>query len=125
MTNFWINAQGQNTLKGSPTNPLNPIIIPDENILEFLKQYPKARQDLYSLLPILDLDEQARLEGLIEQHKTILVDEIYPQVEEDRFQSKMNSTRINSYTSGSLRNRKPSSTDEARSGLRVNFRRYY
>jgi len=125
MSNFWINEQGQNTLKGSETNPLNPIIIPNENILEFLKQYPKARTDLFALLPSLDLDEQARLESLIEQHKTILTDEVYPQVEEDRFQSKMNSTRINSYTSGSLRNRKLPSKNEARSGLRLNTHKFY
>jgi hypothetical protein len=120
MSNFWLNKQGQNTLKGSLTNPLNPIILPDDIILEFLKTYPSARTDLFALLPTLELDEQARLQDLIDAHPTILRTDVYPQVEEDRFQSKLNSTRVNTYTVGLMKGSPPVSRSP-----RVNFVKLY
>jgi hypothetical protein len=120
VSNFWLNKQGQNTLKGSLTNPLNIPVLPDDVILEFLKTYPVARADLFALLPTLELDEQARLQDLIDAHPTILRTDVYPQVEEDRFQSKLNSTRVNNYTAGLMKGPPPVNRSP-----RVNFVKLY
>jgi len=120
MGNFWINAQGGVTLKGSNTNPQNPTVLEDEVILEFLKIYPSARKDFFQLLPTLLPEEQYRLETLIEAHPSVLRTNKYQQQEEDDFQSGMNKLRINDPMMGQLRGRtKPSG---AKSGLTVNIK---
>ena len=120
MSNFWINAGGKNTLKGSDTNPLNPPVLTDIMILEFLKMYPKARADFYQLLPSMLPEEQFRLENLIQEHPSVMKTEKYQQVQEDDFQSSMNNLRVNSTMTGQLRGKtKPSN---ARSGLKVNIK---
>lgn len=118
MSNFWLNAQGQNTLKGSETNPANPPVLDDIVILEFLKMYENARKDFYALLPTMLPEEQFRLETLIESHPSVMKSEDYQQVQEDKFQKSMNNLRINSTVVGQLRGvTKPSG---AKSGLKVN-----
>lgn len=120
MSNFWINSGGQNTLKGSENNPLNLPVLTDIMILEFLKMYPKAREDFKQLLPSMLPEEQFRLENLIQQHPSVMRTEKYQQVQEDDFQSSMNKLRINSSTTGQLTGKtKPS---DARSGLKVNVK---
>lgn len=120
MSNFWLNAQGQNTLKGSDTNPSNPPVLEDIVILEFLKIYPDSRKDFYALLPTMLPEEQYRLETLIEAHPSVMKSEEYQQIQEDRFQSGMNNLRINSPLMGQLRGQtKPSG---AKSGLVVNIK---
>jgi len=117
--NFWINAQGVNTLKGSDTNPLNKPKLPDIVILEFLKLYPKARQDYLSLYDSLLPEEKYRLDMLLEQHPSVMKTDTYPQQIEDKFQSKMNNVRVNSPLRGQLRGQtQPSQT---RTGLKVNI----
>ena len=118
MSNFWINNSGGNTLKGSYTNPSNPLALPDEVILEFLKKNPKAREDFHQLLPSMLPEEQARLEELVEAHPSIFISEIPPQEQEDNFQTSMNKVRINNTMLGQLRGKtQPSNT---KSGLRIN-----
>tara|TARA_B100000424_G_scaffold271371_1_gene273829 strand:- start:892 stop:1266 length:375 start_codon:yes stop_codon:yes gene_type:complete len=118
MSNFWINSSGENTLKGSYTNPSNLLALPDEMILDFLKRYPKAREDFHKLLPSMLPEEQARLEELTQAHPSVFTSEIAPQEEEDNFQSSMNRVRINNTMLGQLRGKTQPSN--ARSGLRVN-----
>ena len=87
-------------------------------ILEFLKKYPKAREDFHQLLPSMLPEEQARLEELTQAHPSIFISEIPPQEQEDSFQSSMNKIRINNTMLGQLRGKtQPSNT---KSGLRVN-----
>lgn len=120
MSNFWLNAQGQNTLKGSETNPSNPPVLDDIVILEFLKLYPNSRKDFYALLPTMLPEEQYRLETLIEEHPSVMKSEEYQQIQEDNFQKGMNNLRINSTMMGQLRGvTKPSG---AKSGLVVNIK---
>ena len=120
MSNFWINSSGQNTLKGSENNPLNLPVLTDIMILEFLKMYPKAREDFNQLLPSMLPEEQFRLESLIQEHPSVMRTEKYQQVQEDDFQSSMNNLRINSTMTGQLRGKAPAS--DARSGLKVNIK---
>jgi hypothetical protein len=120
MSNFWINGGGENTLKGSDSNPLNTPILTDVMILEFLKIYPNARADFYQLLPSMLPEEQFRLETLIQEHPSVMKTEKYQQVQEDNFQSSMNKLRINSTTIGQLTGKTKSS--DARSGLKVNIK---
>lgn len=120
MSNFWINAGGNNTLKGSASNPLNPPVLTDIMILEFLKMYPKAREDFNQILPSMLPEEQFRLESLIQQHPSVMRTEKYQQVQEDNFQSSMNKLRINTTTTGQLTGKTKSS--DAKSGLKVNIK---
>jgi hypothetical protein len=116
--NFWINAQGVNTLKGSETNRLNPPRLPDIVILEFLKIYPKARADYHALYDSLLPEEKYRLDTLLEQHPSVMTTNVYPQEEEDRFQTKMNDIRVNNTLRGQLRG--VTQPSETKSGLRIN-----
>lgn len=117
--NFWINRNGANTLKGSHTNSLNPVVLPDIVILEFLKLYPKSRDDFYALFDSMLLEEQYRLQELIDAHPSVFRTEPYQQDAEDQFQTKMNNVRVNTTTRGQLSGVTRSS--DSRSGLKVNI----
>lgn len=117
--NFWINGSGDNTLKGSHTNNLNPVRLPDIMILEFLKIYPKARDDFHALFDNMLPEEQYRLQELIDAHPSVFRTEPYQQDAEDQFQTKLNRTRVNVTTRGQLSGvTRPS---DSKSGLKVNI----
>jgi hypothetical protein len=62
--NWWLNAQGQNTLTGVPGDDTNPPKISDYLILEFVQKYPQAKAHLELMLPFLKPEEQERLNNL-------------------------------------------------------------
>lgn len=115
MANFWINAQGANTLKGEYDNPSNPLRLPDDMILEFLKTYPEARNGMHALYPTMTQGEQERLDPFMGFFKANTPQPEPEQIVEDKFQSKVNTLRVNVRGVGVA----PPSTQ--RSGLRVNF----
>lgn len=82
---FWINGDGQNLLKGVPDDPANPIRLSDAYIVEFLLHIPSARASYDRLFPLLLPEEQARLSPF----RQAAISEMYlDYVEEsDRFQA--------------------------------------
>lgn len=121
MPNFWINAQGTNTLKGSHEDPRNKPFLPDYLILEFLREQQAARDGLTALLPTMLPEEQERLNALIASDPRCMVGEEYDQIVEDKYQNKMNDLRINNANRG-LPVSAPS-TREWDSGLVIHVRR--
>ena len=95
MANFWINKEGQNTLKGSHTNPSNRIYLPDHLIAEFLLDYPYSRADFWNLFKTMLPEEQFRLQEIIDTYPSLLVDREEYQQAEDTFQSRANNQRVN------------------------------
>lgn len=60
-TEFWINGENQNMLKGVVGDTNNPIMLSDEFIVEFLLHIPNARASFDRLYPALLSEEQTRL----------------------------------------------------------------
>lgn len=94
MSNWWVDSQGRNNLKGVPGDPSNPPVLSDGTILEFLKKYDVARADFFSLLPSMTAEEQERLNGLVSSNPSVLYSDPAPQVREDRVQKKFNTAGI-------------------------------
>lgn len=81
---WWV-GDGQNALEGIPgsacvppvtppvidecsgevISPVHGAVLSDEMIIEFLRSSPAARDSFYRLLPVMSLEEQARLTALI------------------------------------------------------------
>jgi hypothetical protein len=95
MSNFWINDQGQNLLKGTEDTPNNKERIPLQLIAEFLQEYPKARTDLMIAMKQLNEEETARIQDLVRAYPVLLKGEKYPQEREDDFQSNFNDLVVN------------------------------
>lgn len=93
---WWINNVGQNTLKGVVDDDLNPIILKDEDIIEFLRRIPAARASFERIFPTLLLAEQERLAPLA----NYAFNNPYrdPSTESDAFQRSQNTAGI--YTTG-------------------------
>tara|TARA_B100001287_G_C22581334_1_gene481052 strand:+ start:494 stop:844 length:351 start_codon:yes stop_codon:yes gene_type:complete len=92
MSNFWIRPDGQNTLKGVDDDPTNAPVLPAYLILEFLSNdNQKARDDFLALLPMMNEEEQYRLNEI---YAFSTKPKDYPQIVEDKFQKSMG-TRIN------------------------------
>jgi hypothetical protein len=92
MGNWWFDDLGVNNLKGVPDDPDNPIILPDQIIVEFLIQNPQARADFKTLVPTMLPLEQVRLNDLSARNprvlqKTIVNDD---QIIDDAFQASQN-----------------------------------
>jgi hypothetical protein len=64
MPEFWINAEGQNMLKGVEGDFDNPLMLPDDYIVAFLLHIPNARASFDRLFPALLPEEQTRLDPL-------------------------------------------------------------
>ena len=94
MANFWINADGTNTLKGEYNNPCNPLRLPDNIIIEFLHLYADARRGLLELIDSMNPCEQDRLNTIIAQHPNMFFPQPYEQDYEDIIQRKRNCTAI-------------------------------
>jgi hypothetical protein len=95
MSNFWINEQGVNTLRGEYDNPSNPLRLPDDIVLEFLKTYPEARNGLHALYPNMTQGERERLESFAAFFKPNTPQPDPEQIVEDKFQTKANDLRVN------------------------------
>lgn len=66
--NFWIDNNGRNTLKGVPDDPDNPVILPDEYIINALRTSTLARTDWNKMYPALLPEEQERLDNLVAEN---------------------------------------------------------
>jgi len=85
---WWIADTGENYLKGDYVDCHNPLRLPDEWIVAFIREIPEARASFFRLLGSMLPDEQVRLRGLLEGDTlTPLVD---PKTHEDNFQHVMN-----------------------------------
>ena len=58
---WWLTDIGQNLLAGSYVDADNPILLDDEQILDFLRRIPAARESFNRLFPSMDSSSQERL----------------------------------------------------------------
>ncbi len=89
MSEFWVNNSGQNLLAG-----VDPPVLEDEFILDFLRRIPDARASFERLYPTMEPEERERLRDLAEG----LPLWIPPTVREDFFQKRQNTAGI--FTTG-------------------------
>ena len=89
---WWFADTGENYLKGDLVNCENPPRLPDDWIIEFIRDIPEARASFFRLLGSMLPDEQARLRGLIAGN-TLTPDED-PKTVEDNFQHSFNTRGI-------------------------------
>lgn len=92
---WWFDEQGRNNLSGVPGSPTNPAILPDHIIVEFLLQYPPAKEEFKKLVPLMLPEEQDRLNALVAANPLTLKN--YPtddQVIDDQFMRAVNSGPI-------------------------------
>lgn len=95
MSNFWINEQGQNLLKGTEDTPENKERLPLPLIIDFLQEYPQARADLLPAMKHLNQEEKARINDLVKAYPNLLKGEKYVQEREDDFQTSFNDLVVN------------------------------
>ena len=82
--NFWVDRNGNNTLKGLPfpegfpnsygeldPDEMYPSQLPSDFILDFLAKYPEARRDFLILYPALTELEKNRVDPLYQRALTI------------------------------------------------------
>ena len=81
VSNWWINSNGKNALKGVEGDPDNPILCQSDDILYFLQQYPDSYDAFFVILPTMLPEEQARLRKLIAENPYVNT----PLVEEKTF----------------------------------------
>jgi len=98
MANWWIAEGGINYLTGTHTDPTNPVKLPDEYLIDFLRNIPQARQDLNLAYPDLLPAEKDRILELIALHPFLKFLRPDPQNVEDDFQHRLNTQGI--YTTG-------------------------
>jgi len=92
-TEFWINGEGQNMLKGLAGDATNPLMLSDEYIVEFLLHIPDARASFDRLYSTMLPAEQARLYVLRNTAPAsgFVLDDVEAA---DRLQSTLNANRI-------------------------------
>lgn len=95
--NWWIDANGRNTLKGDPDDPANLPVLIDEFIIDSYHRSAQARTDFHRMLPSLLPEEQARLQAILDDN-AYLVRPLDGISRDEKFQSAMN--RIPVYTAG-------------------------
>lgn len=122
MPNFWINADGNNTLKGEYNNPCNPLALPDNLIIEFLHLYADARKGLIELIDSMNPCEQDRLNNIISLHPNMFFPQPYEQDYEDLIQKKRNCLVVRQVNTGSPKGTKPTGEN---SGLALRTFRSY
>lgn len=88
MKEWWCADNGENYLKGANDDPENPPRLPDDVIIDFIRQISEARASFFRLLPNMLPEEQDRLRDLITGGN--IVPELDPQQEEDIFQHALN-----------------------------------
>lgn len=92
MSEFWINGEGQNMLKGVLGDVSNPPLLSDEYIVEFLLHIPDARTSFDRLFPTMLPEEQVRLSLLRNTAPTSMF--LDPVDATDRFQSTLNTSSV-------------------------------
>ena len=98
MSNWWIVEGNINYLQGDPNDPTNPVRLPDEYIIDFLRNIPQARSDFNLAVPDLTQGERDRLFGLIEANPFLNFLQPDRQKINDDFQKRLNTQGI--YTTG-------------------------
>jgi len=68
MSNFWINDNGINSLKGDPDDPTNPVVLGDEFIVHALRSSIVARTDWCKMWPALTDGERRRLQAIVDEN---------------------------------------------------------
>ena len=92
MTEFWIDGEGQNMLKGVTGDADNPLLLPDEYIVTFLLHIPNARASFDRLYPTMLPAEQTRLYLLRNTAATnMFLDDV---AAADRFQAVINTAGV-------------------------------
>ena len=95
MSNWWIDNQGRNNLKGVPDDPSNPPILKDERIVTFLLEYPQAKTDFLAILPSMLPEEQDRLNELVAKNPFCMAHNVIDDVKfADIIQSKHNTQGV-------------------------------
>lgn len=94
--NWWIDNQGVNNLRGVYDDPDNPLILLDDQIIQFVLSNPQAQRDFFALVPTMLPGEQERLNGLVSSYPRMEIPNPYPdpQVIDDRFQARQNTTGV-------------------------------
>jgi len=95
--NWWIDANGRNTLRGDPDDPENLPILMDEFIIDSYHRSAQARADFNRMLPSMLPGEQVRLRAILSDN-AYLVRPLESRSADERFQTAMN--RIPVYTAG-------------------------
>jgi hypothetical protein len=72
MANWWFDEQGRNNLAGIPGDTDNPAVLPDHVILDFLLNIPAAKEAFKATVPLMSVDEQARLNGIVARNPLAL-----------------------------------------------------
>lgn len=96
MAEFWFDNGGQNMLAGvhsdDPAQPsANPVRLPDEYIIDFLRRIPAARESYNRLYPLMSPEEKERLD-LLAGNATYMA--CSPLDQADTFQRKQNTVGI-------------------------------
>lgn len=91
MGEWWINNSGLNLLKGAEGDDDNPRRLTDDQIIDFLRRIPAARDSFERLVPTMLEDEQERLRGLAVSAFYLASD---PKTIEDAFQSRQNKAGV-------------------------------
>lgn len=94
MGNWWIDNQGVNNLGSTPGKCGEPgrYILPDDSIIGFMLENPRARADFKAIVPTMSPEDQARLWALVARHPRILEKEpnLDPGIQADRLMVKFN-----------------------------------
>ncbi len=86
---WWFNNSGLNLLKGVLGDEDNPIRLPDESIISFLRSIPAARDSFNRLVPTMLEDEQIRLRAMASGSAKYLTSEYLYADHEQAMQNRM------------------------------------
>lgn len=72
LVNYWNRiGDNENTLRGVPGDPDNPVRLPDDFIIFALQTSTEARAAFDKILPSLLPEEQARLQKILDDHPDV------------------------------------------------------
>lgn len=86
---WWFNNAGLNLLKGVAGDESNPLRLPDESIIQFLRNIPAARTSFNRLVPTMLEDEQIRLRAIASGSAKYLTSEYLYADNEQAVQNRM------------------------------------
>ena len=101
MAAWWFNNSGLNLLKGDADDPANPIRLPAESIIHFLRSIPAARASFNDIVPTMLPAEQTRLRAIAEGSAKFMYAD-YKKVEDD-FQASQNKAGVHAGRRGGQR----------------------
>lgn len=94
VTNWWINSNGKNALKGVEGDPTNPILCSDGDIVYFLQEYADAYLGFFMIVPTMLPEEQARLNNLVLENPIVNTPQENPSDVDERIQRAWNTRGI-------------------------------